>query len=159
VSQPIRVSTDSGDWAIDVDDPRARLGADEFIVHDRGDGRLSIESASGTFDAIGALAGSRVWIGVDSLAIELRIEHDLSAVRSSSRDQDALMPPMAATVVRVETRPGARVEAGDTLVVLEAMKMELVIRAPRAGVVRAVHCVEGQLVNPGTVLVDLDPEK
>jgi 3-methylcrotonyl-CoA carboxylase alpha subunit len=47
------------------------------------------------------------------------------------------------------------VKAGDTLVVLEAMKMELAIRAPRAGVIRAVHCQEGALVQPGTVLIEM----
>ena len=80
---------------------------------------------------------------------------DTGAARPASRDQDALSPPMSATVVRVAVRPGATVQAGDTLIVLEAMKMELPIRAPRAGTIRAVHCREGDLVQPGTVLVEL----
>ena len=63
---------------------------------------------------------------------------------------------MSATVVRIEVQPGAHVEPGDTLVVLEAMKMELPIRAPRAATVRAIHCIEGELVQPGTMLVELD---
>jgi biotin carboxyl carrier protein len=53
-------------------------------------------------------------------------------------------------------RVGDHVEAGDTLVVLEAMKMEVPIRAPRAAIVRTIHCVEGQLVQPGMMLVDLE---
>ncbi len=58
--------------------------------------------------------------------------------------------------VRVDAVPGARVRKGDTLLILEAMKMELPIRAPADGVVRAVHCREGELVTPGVALVDLD---
>jgi len=38
--------------------------------------------------------------------------------------------------------------------VLEAMKMELPIRAPHDGTIAAVHCREGELVQPGTVLVE-----
>jgi 3-methylcrotonyl-CoA carboxylase alpha subunit len=57
--------------------------------------------------------------------------------------------------VRIAVQPGAAVQAGDTLIVLEAMKMELPIRAPRAGIVRAIHCHEGDLVQPGVLLVEL----
>jgi 3-methylcrotonyl-CoA carboxylase alpha subunit len=62
---------------------------------------------------------------------------------------------MPATVVRVMAGAGARVARGETLVMLEAMKMELPVRAPRDGVVRAVHCKEGELVQPGVTLIDL----
>jgi 3-methylcrotonyl-CoA carboxylase alpha subunit len=63
---------------------------------------------------------------------------------------------MSATVVRIHVQPGDRVEAGDPLVVLEAMKMELPIRAPRDATVRAVHCREGELVQPEMILVELE---
>jgi geranyl-CoA carboxylase alpha subunit len=50
---------------------------------------------------------------------------------------------------------GAAVRQGDTLVVLEAMKMELPIRAPRDGVISAVRCREGELVQPGVPVVEM----
>jgi 3-methylcrotonyl-CoA carboxylase alpha subunit len=62
---------------------------------------------------------------------------------------------MSATVVRIVAKPGAAVSAGDLLIALEAMKMELAIRAPRDGVVKAVHCREGDLVQPGAALLEL----
>ena len=64
---------------------------------------------------------------------------------------------MPATVAAVLVRPGAVVAAGDTLVRLEAMKMELAIRAPAAGRVAAVDCRAGELVQPGRPLVTLEP--
>jgi biotin carboxyl carrier protein len=67
----------------------------------------------------------------------------------------ALAAPMPATVLRIQTAPGSVVKKGDTLLVLEAMKMELPLRAPQDGIVSAVHCSEGQLVQPGVTLVDI----
>jgi 3-methylcrotonyl-CoA carboxylase alpha subunit len=52
--------------------------------------------------------------------------------------------------------PGQTVAEGETVLVLEAMKMELPVRAPRAGIVKAVHCAQGDLVQPGVALVDLE---
>jgi 3-methylcrotonyl-CoA carboxylase alpha subunit len=62
---------------------------------------------------------------------------------------------MPATVVKVLVAMGATIRRGEPLLVLEAMKMELIIRAPRDGVVTAVHCREGDLVQPERVLIDL----
>ena len=66
------------------------------------------------------------------------------------------MAPMPATVVAINPPPGRRVNEGDTLIVLEAMKMELPIKAPRSGVVKAVHCAKGDLVQPGVNLLELE---
>jgi biotin carboxyl carrier protein len=48
--------------------------------------------------------------------------------------------------------PGSEVEEGDSLLVLEAMKMENVIRAPRAGVIEEVHAQVGKAVEKSAVL-------
>ena len=66
------------------------------------------------------------------------------------------MSPMPATVVSINTAVGQKVNEGDTVIVLEAMKMELPIKAPRAGVVKAVHCAKGDLVQPGVSLLELE---
>ena len=75
---------------------------------------------------------------------------------AAAADHDALSAPMPATVVRVNVSAGDAVADGDIVVLLEAMKMELPIRAPRAGVVKRVNCRAGELVQPGVPLVDLE---
>jgi biotin carboxyl carrier protein len=67
----------------------------------------------------------------------------------------ALSAPMPARVIRILATPGGVVKKGDTLVVLEAMKMELPIRALADATVAAVHCAEGELVQADQVLIDL----
>jgi pyruvate carboxylase subunit B len=63
---------------------------------------------------------------------------------------------MPGLVVRVEVAVGQQVEAGAGLVVVEAMKMENELRAPRAGVVAAVLVTVGQAVDKGAPLVTVE---
>jgi 3-methylcrotonyl-CoA carboxylase alpha subunit len=74
---------------------------------------------------------------------------------SRGKATQSLTAPMPATVIKVLVQPGAAVKKGDTIIILEAMKMELPIRAPADAIVAAVHCRDGDLVQPETTLVDL----
>ena len=80
----------------------------------------------------------------------------IAEVEASHSHQGGLTAPMNGSIVRVLVAVGQRVEAGTALVVLEAMKMEHSIRAPHAGIVKALHCTEGELVSEGAVLVELE---
>ena len=64
---------------------------------------------------------------------------------------------MTGRVVKVNVVPGDSVEADDVLVVLEAMKMEHSVRAAWAGQVNEVNCKQGELVEGGTRLVEVEP--
>ncbi len=59
-------------------------------------------------------------------------------------------------VFQITARPGARVEAGDPVIVLESMKMEIPVEAPRAGSVREIRVQEGQTVQEGDTVAVLD---
>jgi propionyl-CoA carboxylase alpha chain len=65
--------------------------------------------------------------------------------------------PMPGTVVKVLVEVGQTVEAGDPLVVLEAMKMEHTLTSPHAGIVEAVHVNVGDQVERGERLVSIEP--
>jgi len=62
---------------------------------------------------------------------------------------------MPGLVLKVLVQPESKVEKGQQLVILEAMKMEHAITAPRDGVVAAVNCREGEMVQPGVDLVTM----
>ncbi|WP_455565297.1 ATP-binding protein [Microbispora rosea] len=69
----------------------------------------------------------------------------------------ALPAPMPGTVLRVEVKPGDVVEAGQPVVVLEAMKMEHLIVSPASGTVAALHVTPGTQVEAGVPLAVIEP--
>jgi 3-methylcrotonyl-CoA carboxylase alpha subunit len=68
---------------------------------------------------------------------------------------DLLSAPMPARVSEILVTIGQAVQRGDVVVKLEAMKMEMAVRAPRDGTVRTIACRVGELVQPGVGLVEL----
>ena len=63
---------------------------------------------------------------------------------------------MVSSVWKVLVQPGAEVAAGDTLVILESMKMEIPVLAEQDGIVAALHVSEGDVVQEGDVLAVLE---
>jgi 3-methylcrotonyl-CoA carboxylase alpha subunit len=75
----------------------------------------------------------------------------------SVEDADGgLKAPMPGKVIALIAEPGAQVEKGAPLLVLEAMKMEHTISAPRRGTVKAFRCAAGDQVVDGVDLVDFE---
>jgi acetyl-CoA carboxylase biotin carboxylase subunit len=69
--------------------------------------------------------------------------------------QQSVTAPMPATVLKVAVKPGDAVKKGDLVVLLEAMKMELPVRAPADGVIASVTCQVGDLVQADATLIEL----
>ncbi|XP_048832723.1 methylcrotonoyl-CoA carboxylase subunit alpha, mitochondrial [Brienomyrus brachyistius] len=78
---------------------------------------------------------------------------------SSSGAQGGAVAPMTGTVEKVFVKAGDRVQVGDALVVMIAMKMEHTIRAPKAGVIKKVFYKEGSQANRHAPLVELEEEE
>ncbi|MHA6626394.1 ATP-binding protein [Pseudonocardia sichuanensis] len=82
---------------------------------------------------------------------------DVSAGRAADGLGAPPTAPMDATVVAVAVEEGAAVAAGDVLVVLEAMKMEIEVRSEITGTVGTLHVTAGASVAAGTILADVTP--
>ena len=77
---------------------------------------------------------------------------------ASAADSDGrIVAPMPGRVVVVKAKPGDPVTAGQELLVMEAMKMELAIRSPRDGIVAELRAVAGDFVEADAVLATLEP--
>jgi pyruvate carboxylase subunit B len=92
---------------------------------------------------------------VEALDERTRTIRDLTAGSAKAQGPRPLIAPMPGLVVRIHVQVGDRVEAGQGLVAMEAMKMENELRSPSAGTVVQIHARQGQAVEKGALLVEL----
>ena len=134
-----------------------QIDSASFSVTAEGPGLYVVDDGTRRWRVAVADAGEVRWVSVDGQVAVVEVETGAAPVRrKKTAAGDAMIAPMPATVVKVLVQPGQAVAEGATVLVLEAMKMELPIRAPRDGVVRAVRCAQGELVQPGVALVELE---
>ena len=70
---------------------------------------------------------------------------------------DEIRAEMVANVWKVVAAPGATVAEGDTLVILESMKMEIPVLTERAGTIGELHVVEGEVLQEGDLIATVVP--
>ncbi len=92
----------------------------------------------------------------EALDERTRAIRDLSAARAGPVGPAPILAPMPGLIVRVSVKAGDKVQAGQGLVVMEAMKMENELRATIAGTVRSVEVSPGTAVEKGALLVALE---
>ncbi|CAN2217927.1 COG4770 Acetyl/propionyl-CoA carboxylase, alpha subunit [Candidatus Nanopelagicaceae bacterium] len=81
--------------------------------------------------------------------------HRAKQASASGASGDGLPSPMQGTVVKIAVEEGQSVEAGDLIIVLEAMKMEQPLNAHKSGVIKNLKAVVGETVSSGTILCDI----
>jgi biotin carboxyl carrier protein len=118
------------------------------------DGTYIIEGMNGSVAGYAVREGGTAWVHLKGLTYRF-------AIMRSKRGRTAapagdLSSPMPGQVQRVLVIEGDAVRAGQTLLVVEAMKMQLEIKAPHGGTVRKVMARQGQQVDAGVALVELD---
>jgi pyruvate carboxylase subunit B len=92
---------------------------------------------------------------VEALDERTRTIRDLTAASATASGPRPLVAPMPGLIVRVHVQVGDVVEAGQGLVVMEAMKMENELRTMSGGTVKAILAVPGTAVEKGAIIVEL----
>ena len=90
---------------------------------------------------------------------ELTLADRVGGARAHGTRNPETRSPMPGKVLQIAVKPGDRVEAGDPLLILEAMKMENVLAAEIPGEVTDVHVAVGDMVEPGKLLVVVRPDE
>ncbi|WP_199563928.1 MULTISPECIES: ATP-binding protein [unclassified Streptomyces] len=124
-----------------------------------GDGRIALELAGVTHVFAYAVSPEGHWLGRDGDSWHVR-DHDpveASLTGAARSGADTLAAPMPGTVTVVKVAVGDEVVAGQSLLVVEAMKMEHVISAPHAGTVTALDVTAGTAVAMDQVLAVVAP--
>ena len=96
-----------------------------------------------------------LWVGGTRYAAELRDPRSLRSRKGATGDDTGprkLIAPMPGKVIRVLLQEKAQVEPGQSILVMEAMKMQNEIKSPRKGTIQKILATEGANVNAGDVL-------
>lgn len=137
----------------------------EITIHDSPTHRSAADGHTYLLSLANRIYECRVTTGTDEMEIAVgnQIYHahvsDPRALPTGAAATDAaggrarLTASMPGKIVRVMTEQGARVEAGESLVVVEAMKMQNEMKAPKSGTVVELHAEAGATVQAGDVLV------
>ena len=129
----------------------------EYFVDPIGDGWYLVSDGIHRWRVAVAGTPELDWVFVDGQVARLdAVTKEAGRRRVRCRGDAGVMAPMPATVVAVKAAAGQAVSQGETVIVLEAMKMELPIKAPRDGVIKAVLCAKGDLVQPGVNLLEFE---
>jgi acetyl/propionyl-CoA carboxylase alpha subunit len=124
------------------------------------DGRAWLTLDDRHLEVVIATRGDEVFIHLEGEAYQLRYQHPLDrlAAQSHGSADDSVRAPMPGSIVAVHVKPGDSVTKGQTVLVMESMKMETTIGAPRDGVVQAVQFDKGQTFDRDALLLSLEPE-
>jgi len=140
-------------------------GGDQVVVlagqeHEVRLGPGPADEITGTID--GRPVAARVEYGPGAMILRRQclrfevLEDDGASHRASAEYEGHLKAPMPGHVLDVRATVGARVAAGEVLVVLEAMKMEHSLPAPRTGRIGKIEVEPGQQVSPGQLLISYE---
>lgn len=135
-----------GDRVVDVD---LRTGAD---------GRAWLTVGERHVEVVIATRGDEVFVHLDGEAHALRYRHPLErlAAQAGGGANDQIRAPMPGSIVSVAVAVGSSVSRGQSLLVMESMKMETTLVAPRDGVVADVRFEKGQTFERDAVLLALE---
>ncbi|MFQ5564935.1 MAG: acetyl/propionyl/methylcrotonyl-CoA carboxylase subunit alpha [Paracoccaceae bacterium] len=141
-------------------------------------GGIALESISGTADITAAPLGGTLWqvgdatgtrrvhlhetegavtLVRDGARLSFGLCDPMTAAAEADHGGDAIAAPLPGVVKSLNVAPGTAVSAGDILAVMEAMKMEHSLTAPRGGTVAEVAVRAGEQVEEGALLIALEP--
>ncbi|MBT9558660.1 MAG: hypothetical protein IV100_21700 [Myxococcales bacterium] len=154
------LSDDGENSVVRITRPGAEPRAYSFRSTDLGSSRYLVQDLPKT-TVIDALRGEKAsWTvlhGEDTFELTVRNERDTWLAHGASGAAGAQVTvAMPGKVVFVDAKVGDVVTRGQRLLVIEAMKMENDVKAPRDGVVKAIRCAVGDAVEAGTPLVELE---
>ena len=128
-----------------------------FKILDNQAGELSLLFEGRPVRIYWAADGERKWISFDGCTYLLEKPAARRGRRTASGASDtAIRAPMPALVRSIEVETGEAVEKGQTLLLLEAMKMEIRVRAPQAGQVSSILVAAGESVGKDQLLMSVD---
>jgi biotin carboxyl carrier protein len=153
------INLDGLDYTVEVNGNTFIVNGHPFVVSLQDGGKVTVDNVS--YDIVieketAIIDGIVHQLGVNGLENQSRAKRP-SGTAVSASGAGAVQAIMPGTIVRLLVQEGDRVETGDVVAVLEAMKMENELAAPISGVVRGVHVQPGEAVEMQALLVEIEP--
>jgi biotin carboxyl carrier protein len=122
------------------------------------DGRQRLRVGDRHWHVVVTTRGDNVFVHLDGEAHQLRYQHPLDrlAAQAGGSAEESIRAPMPGSVLTINVAVGEAVSKGQILMVMESMKMETAIAAPRDGVIAAIAFEKGQTFERDALLLSLD---
>ena len=134
-----------------------RLANGKAVNLQKSSGRTRVQVGEAVYAADIVVTGETIWVHLDGVAYEILwravVEHLARA--AGGAEDGAVRAPMPGAMVNVLVRAGDAVRVGDAVVVIESMKLETTLRAPRAGVAGEARFGIGESFERGAVLIEI----
>jgi geranyl-CoA carboxylase alpha subunit len=132
---------------------RYRVQQIEIEIRGEKEGKLEVEHEGVRHQVFAAIAGDQVYLGTGGATHRF----DFSPRRRAAQEADPrqVRSPMASRVKALQVVPGQEIEAGQPLLVLEAMKLEHRLEAAIAGKIAAIHVAAGEAVDHRQLLIEI----
>lgn len=152
----VELSQVSGTWKCKLDGREIAL---DFAPTQKGSGSLLLGGQSWEVRQESAGAEPGIAVGQEHFGVSVRDPRSLRARRRSDNAGDGIKKitaPMPGKVVRILVAAGAEVEAGQSVLVIEAMKMQNELKSPKKGILRKIMAGEGSAVEAGQILAEVE---
>ncbi|MGE5156694.1 MAG: acetyl/propionyl/methylcrotonyl-CoA carboxylase subunit alpha [Gemmatimonas sp.] len=135
------------------------IGADEVAFAFSRTGRESFDLTRGDVKTavVAMIDGHELYLRTRNGRFELHWVDPFGGETEEQSGEDKIVAPLPGTVVAVLAEQGAKLDKGAAILTLEVMKMEQTLRAPFAGVLKAVKCKVGDIVQEGVELAEVEP--
>lgn len=137
---------------------KAEVGGKEHVIRaeQAGNGELQLEIEGTDHRVLWAKDGREIWVHLDGKSYHLEKVTAAGAASTAAHAERILRAPMPGLVRQVLVQSGQEVKAGETLLLLEAMKMEIRIQAPQPGILAQVAVKQGQTVEKEQMLIEFE---
>src|SRR5579862_2332515 len=121
------------------------------------DGSAMLAIGDRRYHVSGTKRGNSILVAAAAMSAEYQVVETRRGSRHGGLASPTIDAPMPGTVLKILVTEGARVEAGDPLIVLEAMKTETTLSAESAAIIKRIHVQVGQRIEHGATLIELGP--
>jgi 3-methylcrotonyl-CoA carboxylase alpha subunit len=141
----------TGMFEVEIEERRLRLS----VLRHEGDGDVLVDFGPRITTVAFTRRGEELTIFMDGAAYGFTVPDPLDAAHHEHAAGDHVVAPMPGRIISISAMSGGRVAKGEALIVMEAMKMELTLTAPRDGAIGTIGVAVGDQVSEGTTLLSL----